>query len=249
MITGICAESVGALMRVIEIDSGSPRNVAATATTASARRLRPNARGRAGGKRTRQEQQKQDSRQRILDAAKTVLADMPYALMAVEDVIAEAQVSRTTFYRHFDSKFAIFKELHRPFLEQLFEVYDGLGRHPDPTVAQMADWVRAFLDFYRREIILVRAYWNIYSIEPEFNPIAETITEAICRRLADTLPAFRRSLSDDEKGMAARIEARLLLQEINNFAIEAVVRGWDLDTDMAIGILARRIHGFLKAYA
>jgi AcrR family transcriptional regulator len=213
------------------------------------RRLRPNARGRAGGKRTRQEQQKQDSRQRILDAAKTVLADMPYALMAVEDVIAEAQVSRTTFYRHFDSKFAIFKELHRPFLAALYEVYDGLGRHPDPTVEQMADWLRAFLDFYRREIILVRAYWNIYSIEPEFNPIAETITETICRRLADTLPAFRRSFTDDERGMVARIEARLLLQEINNFAIESVVRGWDLDTDMAIGLLARRIHGFLKAYA
>jgi hypothetical protein len=63
------------------------------------------------------------------------------------------------------------------------------------------------------------------------------------------LTAFRRSLSDDDMGMAARIEARLLLQEINNFAIESVVRGWDLDTDMAIGILARRIHGFLKAYA
>ena len=174
---------------------------------------------------------------------------MPYALMAVEDVIAAAQVSRTTFYRHFDSKFAIFKELHRPFLAALYEVYHGLGRHPDPTVEQMADWVRTFLDFYRREIILVRAYANIYSIEPEFIPIAETITETICRRLAETLPAFRRSLSNDGGGMAARIEARLLFQEINNFGIESVVRGWDLDTDMAIGILARRIHGFLKAHA
>jgi len=232
---------------VTKIDSGPPRNVAATA--ASARRLRPNARGRAGGKRTRQEQQKQDSRQRILDAAKMVLAYMPYALMAVEDVIAAAQVSRTTFYRHFDSKFAIFKELHNPFLMALYGVYDGLGRHPDPTVEQIADWVRSFLDFYRTEIILVRAYWHIYSIEPEFNPIAETTTETICRRLAETLPAFRRSLADDPKGMAARIEARLLLQEINNFAIESMVRGWDLDTEMATGILARRIHGFLQAYA
>ncbi len=219
------------------------------AASAASRRRRPNARGRAGGKRTRQEQQKQDSRQRILDAAKTVLADMPYALMAVEDVIAAAQVSRTTFYRHFDSKFAIFRELHPPFLAQLFEVYDGLGRHPDPTVDQIADWVRSFLDFYRTEIILVRAYWNIYSIEPEFDPIAEAITEMLCRRLAETLPAFRRSLAGDGADMAARIEARLLLQDINNFAIESTVRGWDLDTEMAIGILARRIHGFLQAYA
>ena len=167
----------------------------------------------------------------------------------LDDIVKRAGVNRSTFYRHFDSKFAIFKELHQPFLMALYEVYDGLGRRPDPTVEQIADWVRSFLDFYRREIILVRAYWNIYSIEPEFNPIAETTTETLCRRLAETLPAFRHSLADNGTDMAARIEARLLLQDINNFAIESTVRGWDLDTEMAIGILARRIHGFLQAYA
>ena len=223
------------------IESGSAR-----ADSPAARRLRPNARGRAGGKHTRQEQQKQDSRLRILEAAKTVLADLPYALMAVEDVIAAAQVSRTTFYRHFDSKFAIFKDLHRPFLAALYDVYDGLGRHPDPTVEQIGDWVRSFLEFYRSEIILVRAYWNIYSIEPDFNPIAENITETICRRLAASLPAFSRSVAGDS--MRARIEAHLLLQDVNNFGIEAVVRGWDLDTEMAIAILARRIRAFLSEH-
>jgi AcrR family transcriptional regulator len=232
------------------IESGSARDATApeAATAATSRQARPNARGRAGGKHTRQEQQKQDSRQRILEATKTVLAGMPYALMAVEDVIAEAQVSRTTFYRHFDSKFAIFKELHRPFLAALYVVYDGLGRYPDPTVEQIGDWVRAFLDFYRTEIILVRAYWNIYSIEPDFNPIAETVTETICRRLAITLPAFRRSVDQAGDAMAAKIEAHLLLQDIHSFAIEAVVRQWDLDTEMAIGILARRIRAFLRDY-
>lgn len=177
-----------------------------------------------------------------------MLADLPYALMAVEDVIAAAQVSRTTFYRHFDGKFAIFKELHQPFLAALYDVYDGLGRHPDPTVEQIGDWVRAFLDFYRSEIILVRAYWNIYSIEPDFNPIAETITQTICRRLAATLLAFRHSVAGGADAMPAKIEAHLLLQDINNFGIEAVIRGWDLDTDMAIAILARRIRAFLSEY-
>lgn len=214
----------------------------------TARRLRPNARGRAGGRHTRQEQQKQDSRQRILDAAQKVLVDLPYALMAVEDVIAEAQVSRTTFYRHFESKFAIFSELHRPFLAALYEVYDGLARHPDPTVDQICEWVRSFLDFYRSEIILVTAFWQIYSIEPDFNPIAENITETICGRLAPTLPAFRKSLSDDDDAMMAKIEAHLLLQDINNFGLEAVVRKWDLDTDKAIVILARRIRAFIRDY-
>jgi AcrR family transcriptional regulator len=216
--------------------------------TGTARRLRPNARGRAGGKHTRQEQQKQDSRQRILDAARKVVAVLPYSLMAVEDVIAEAQVSRTTFYRHFASKFAIFRELHPTFLATLYQVYDRLADHADPTEAQMCEWVKSFLDFYRSEIIMVTAYSQIYAIEPDFNPIAEAITETICRRLAPTLPAFHKSLGDDDDAMMAKIEVHLLLQNINDFGIEAVVRKWDLDTEKATLIMARRIRAFLRDY-
>ena len=214
----------------------------------TARRLRPDPRGRAVGKWTRQEQQKLDSRQRILDAAQKVVAILPYSLIAVEDVIAEAQVSRTTFYRHFESKFAIFSELHRPFLARLYQVYDGLAAHPDPTEAQLGDWIRSFLDFYRSEIVLVTAYWQIYSIEPDFNPIAENISETICRRLAPVLPAFDKSLAGDDEGMMAKIEVNLLLQTINNFGVEAVVRKWDLNTDKGIVVVARLIRAFLDQY-
>ncbi len=64
-----------------------------------------------------------------------VLETQPYPLLAVEDVIAEAQVSRTTFYRHFDSKFAIFRELPPAVPgDALYEIYDELGRYPAPTV-------------------------------------------------------------------------------------------------------------------
>ncbi|HTJ64356.1 MAG TPA: TetR/AcrR family transcriptional regulator [Alphaproteobacteria bacterium] len=216
--------------------------------TATVKRLRPNPRGRLGGRRTRQEQQKADSRIRILDAVKTVLETQPYALLAVEDVIAEAQVSRTTFYRHFDSKFAIFRELYQPFSEALYRVYDELARYPDPTVAQMCDWVNLFLDFYRSQKILVQAFQHIYAIEPDFYPIAETAIDTISRRLADRLPAFRQLLSDDAAAMDAKIEGHFLLQDINYFGHEVVSRQWGLDTSKATLILATRIRDFIRAY-
>jgi AcrR family transcriptional regulator len=217
--------------------------------TAAIKRPRPNARGRVVGRRTRQEQQKQDSRVRILDAAKKVLETQPYPLLAVEDVIAEAQVSRTTFYRHFDSKFAIFRELHKPFSDALHRIYDELGRYPDPTVGQMCDWVNSFLDYYRSQKTLVLAYAHIYAIEPDFYPIAEAMIETIFQRLSDRLPAFRRLLSDDEEAMTAKIEGFFLLQQINYFAVEVATRPWVLDTDKATLILAGRIRDFIRAHA
>jgi AcrR family transcriptional regulator len=213
------------------------------------KRLRPNARGRLSGRRTRQEQQKADSRIRILEAAKTVLETQPYPLLAVEDVIAEAQVSRTTFYRHFDSKLAIFLELHKPFSEALYRVYDELARYPDPTVEEMRDWVNLFLAFYRSEKILVQAYAHIYAIEPDFYPIAEAVIGTLSRRLADRLPAFRRLLSGDADAMDAKIEGHFLLQDINYLGIEVVTRHWQLDTEKASEILAARIRDFICKYA
>lgn len=220
--------------------------VAENGRTASQRRLRPNPRGRTGGRRTRQEQQKEDSRGRILEAAKKVLAGIPYPLMAVEDVIAEAKVSRTTFYRHFDSKFAIFRELHQPFLEALYKVYDGLGDHADPTVEQASAWLKSFLDFYRSEQILVLAFGHIYAIEPDFYPIAERIIDTIFERLAARQPAFRKLSANDDAAMTAKIEAHFLMQDINYFGMGAVIRNWELDTDKAALILAGRIRDFIR---
>jgi AcrR family transcriptional regulator len=223
--------------------------VAEASKTISARRPHPDQRGRARGKRTRQEQQKQDSRERILEAAKKALTHRPYALMAVEDVIAEAKISRTTFYRHFDSKFAIFRELHKPFSDAIYEVYDRLALHADPSVEQIRDWVESFLSFYRSEKILVLAYAHIYIIEPDFYPIADGMFDTIFRRLGERLPAFRKVQADDNDAMMTKIEAHLLLQDINNFGIEVVIRNWDLDTSKATLILARRIHDFLRTHA
>ncbi len=223
--------------------------VAETGRTVAVRRLRPNQRGRAGGGHTRQEQQKQDSRARILEAAKKVLSERAYPLMAVEDVIAEAQVSRTTFYRHFESKFAIFSELHKPFIESLYKVYEGLGLCNDPSIEQICEWLSSFLDFYRSEKILVQAYQHIYSIEPDFYPVAEGLITNIFRRLAVNLSAFRKCLGDDEEAMTAKIEAHILLQDINYLGNEAVIRKWDLDTAKATQILARRIRHFITDYS
>ena len=100
---------------------------------------------------TLQERQKQKSRESILQAARAVLAEKSYAAMAIEDVIAGANVSRATFYKYFDSKFAIGRELHREFAPSLSAVYDVLLSYDDPTEAELIDWIKQVVELYRRE--------------------------------------------------------------------------------------------------
>src|SRR5260370_17566786 len=97
---------------------------------------------------TVQERQKQKSRESILQAARAVLAEKSYAAMAIEDVIARANVSRATFYKYFDSKFAIGSELHREFAPRLSAVYDVLLSHADPTEAELITWTNQLVELY-----------------------------------------------------------------------------------------------------
>lgn len=53
---------------------------------------------------TRRRQKRRDARQRILDAAHALLEEAPWSEVRLEDVMARADLTRTTFYRHFDDR-------------------------------------------------------------------------------------------------------------------------------------------------
>ena len=73
-----------------------------------------------GGRADRQRQLRRNARQRILDAASSLLEEHRWADLRLEDVMAGAGLSRTAFYRHFDDRHALL-------LAMLDEVRDRVG--------------------------------------------------------------------------------------------------------------------------
>ena len=59
------------------------------------------------------QQRKQDSREKLLNAAVKLFSRDGYGAVTIEDVTAAAGVSRITFYRHFAGKSAVALELFR----------------------------------------------------------------------------------------------------------------------------------------
>ncbi len=203
-------------------------------------------RGRSGP--TRQELQKQESRSRILAAAKEVLGETPYAAMRVEDVIARAGVSRATFYKYFDSKFAIGRELHGEFGPRLSAIYDLLLAHNDPTEADLIDWIKRVVDFYRQEKDLIVTFAHMLAIEPLFHPMMIDIIRETEERWASRIPAFRVPGSNAPDAMRARIESRLLLRQLNDFCYEVAMFDWSIDVTEGCRIMAGYFRGFFERY-
>ena len=68
------------------------------------------------------------------------------------------------------------------------------------------------------------------------------------RRWAATIPAFRVPSSDSPLAMRAKIESRLLLRQINDFAYEVAMFDWSIDVTEGCRIVASYFRGFLDRY-
>lgn len=66
-------------------------------------------------------------RDRLLDAGRSVFADVGYAAATVDDVIDRAGTSRATFYRHFKSKEDLFWALSQSCFDDFNQVVGELG--------------------------------------------------------------------------------------------------------------------------
>ena len=197
---------------------------------------------------TLQERQKQKSRESILQAAKAVLAGKSYSAMAIEDVIAGANVSRATFYKYFDSKFAIGRELHGEFAPRLSAVYDVLLSYDDPTEAELIGWIKQVVELYRREKDLIVTFAHMLATEPAFHPIMIGIIRETELRWAKRIPAFRLPASSAPEAMRAHIESRLLLRQLNDFCYEVAIFDWPIDITEGCRIMAGYFRAFFDRY-
>lgn len=88
-----------------------------------------------------------DSRRRILEAARVVVADQGFGAAQVAVVAAVAGVATGSVYRHFPSKASLFAEMLRDVCEQELAVVRAIAAEPGRSAPdRIADCVAAFVD-------------------------------------------------------------------------------------------------------
>jgi AcrR family transcriptional regulator len=206
--------------------------------------------GRAAGRRARgrtklQRAQKETSRQALLEAAKYLFTNGSYAGTTIDDIVGRAGVSRATFYRHFTDRAAIAKEIFEQLDPVFLDLYDQLAAYGDPSEVQIADWLDRMLDVLKAHRSFLRAMREAESIELEGDASLPPMHDVLIRRLAPTMPAFRRALLPGEQGEEARIAAHLLLFQFAELCNAVVVRR-SIDQAIGVRVLARLFRRFIE---
>jgi AcrR family transcriptional regulator len=139
-----------------------------------------------------QQLQKRTSHDKLLEAGRQSFAELTYAGTTIDHIVSRAAVNRSTFYRHFDSKFALAQDLYSHFWPRLFAEYDRLASS-DPSEAEIEDWVNHLLAFYRANKPLYMTLGQIPLLEPEGAAWEENVRQELIMRLGEKIPAFRRA--------------------------------------------------------
>jgi TetR/AcrR family transcriptional regulator, transcriptional repressor for nem operon len=131
------------------------------------------------------------ARQKLLDAALSLIRTKGYAATTVDDICGAAGLTKGAFFHHFKSKEALAIAAAEHWSEMTGAFFEGAPyhRHKDPL-----DRVLGYIDF--RKAILTGDI-------PEFTCLVGTMVQEVYR----TCPAIRDACDESISGHAAKIEA------------------------------------------
>ncbi|MBY6186155.1 TetR/AcrR family transcriptional regulator [Marinobacter hydrocarbonoclasticus] len=123
-----------------------------------------------------------DSQTRILRAFTALLNQREYRQITIQDLIAEAGISRSTFYRHFTAKLGIITYLHqRRFATLLCELSTADDwRRPEPPASLVAMFAR-----FEGQRAMHRSFNDALGADGE--PALKQIEQALIQHLAGRL--------------------------------------------------------------
>jgi AcrR family transcriptional regulator len=181
------------------------------------------------------------TRAKLLDAGADVLAERGYHSARVDDIVRAADTSHGTFYLYFSDKEDLLRALVSRCSEELTELATSLGEvGPGPEgEAELRGWLERFLDAYRRNQPVIRAWAEDQPSDPELAGMADDSFGAVAA-------ALRKRLTESGAGQGGRpkapVSAVALLAMVERFAYFRTSRDLAIDDDAALDSLARLIH-------
>ncbi len=167
-----------------------------------------------------------DAHQRIVAAAERLLRERAYRELSVDQVMAEAGLSRTIFYRHFDSLAGVVGALLAEIEADLFPV---LANEP------MEDVLRAAVDMYARHgpflLAVQAAAFHDPTIEIAYRELIERFDAFMAGQMRAAMDEGRVAPGDPAD------LARAMNRFNNAYLLDTFGRGGGGDPDAALATL------------
>jgi AcrR family transcriptional regulator len=140
--------------------------------------------------------QREEARQQIRDAAVEFLRSHPFRDMSVDAVMAETQLARTAFYRHFDDVTELIEQLQEEVGGELYTIVKKWNSSPPDEFAAAAEQgLTEIAHFFQRHGPLIQAVSDAATtderVEASYNRMVAAYDKLIARGLEAMIAAGR----------------------------------------------------------
>jgi AcrR family transcriptional regulator len=203
-------------------------------------------RARPSGRTKLQQEQKDATRDRLLRAAEEIFAERSYATIPVEDIIQRAGASRTSFYRNFDSKWAVASALCAEVMPSVWQLWEELAACKRLSEQQLVDWLERRIALYHSHRALFATLQEAAAIEPVGLAAINQNHDETIGILATGIPALALAAASGPAAHETYIRAHLLLTQIDDFNYLMAVREWPVDRSLAVHVMAQQFLQFIR---
>jgi len=189
-----------------------------------------------------QRRQKEETRQKLLSSAHAVFAESGYNATSVDMIVEEAEVSRTSFYRHFDDKYAVAQALFSELIPEVQRRWRALLAVPEPTLDDVVAWVTSYVELLEENRVLIGVLREVDAIEVRAQQRVLDYHNDLLAVMAARVPKLRAEAGD---GAVLRARALLLLLQVDQFSYAMSIRNWSFQRSVMIAAMAALIHEFL----
>lgn len=187
-------------------------------------------RGGNGGKGlSLRDEQRRLTRRRLIEGALVAFDRKGYAATTIDDIVAEANASRATFYLHFKRKADVVLVLAERLGRRWRELYRDLTAGGAPSREQLSAWLDAMVDNYETNRVSLEAIEHAVAIEPEVAEVRLANNRESIGVMADSIMASRGGNPED-----ARLGAALLIAQMDRFLQLWIIGGLAFDRSRAV---------------
>ena len=189
-------------------------------------------------RRTLRDEQKENTRQKLLAAARHLFSEKGYGATTIDDIVEEAGASRGTYYLYFKNKGEIVTELTEEYTAATEALLPALVVLGDPSRTHLRTWLSKYVDLVVTHQVTIRASMQAEGGAPEMRAANDRRMTTFRDHLAQWLTDVRKQQGLRAERDAIHVRTTALLLQLERFCYFWLIRGWDLNRATALDVLA-----------
>ena len=157
----------------------------------------------------RHRERREQTRRKLLDAARELLEDRPWREITPEDLTTRAAITRTAFYRHFGDQQLLLLALIDDVGLRLDLVADPWEQATDDPIASLSASLRELVDVFHAHGRLIQALADAATQDQEvaavYADLGARLSRSAADRIAHEVAEGRSSVNDPEEVAAALV--------------------------------------------